>query len=650
VKFSPQGILRSEAQPYSSLGWDWLTDRVAIGYGAFDTPNVGLFTFDYSTQQLTRLGNFDALQQRGIYADGHGHWLANLATGPLTEDGQRWADADRLAAGMSPEGKRIFIQKPGFNGFIVRPLDGPEMPYGAPAIRPGTITMKGGVLLYQSGISLRAFGAADPFAPPCADVTFAVDAAGARWLAGYVAGWGLCAWPWGSGPGCFGRCLSTDGRDYYPDLDRSTGVLRVASAEYADNSGLRLYEFSADLTMARRNGGEWFTTPLVDLFQPPAAVPTVPALNHRISIVPFKDPQGDTHADAEVVVNRAAQQRERPCWVAEDSVDCAKGQILGIYTEASTRAALARAIGVAQSLHVRVAFCHDGTDLDRELVAHLRPCDQVWLECYRTKAETLAQSIARWSSNLAQLRTVWSSAIGLIPQEYNQGGIGADEVWTTQESLEACAAVPTLANSCPQVVTIAPFEYLRANGIIAHPALRIWLDALIAATPGVPELAPIDPPPPPPNPVHPPVPVFPPPASPLSGGTMKYALRDDTPDSPTYGMFARVEANPEQSAFGSLFFDRASLDEVHGHETVRCDEAPDQKGYGLVVFVAAETAGATSRLSVRSDGARFAKNEAGHDEKFVAFKIPQTGEIRLEARHYQDDSRVVGLFTLVPLS
>jgi hypothetical protein len=235
------------------------------------------------------------------------------------------------------------------------------------------------------------------------------------------------------------------------------------------------------------------TAPMQDLTG--VVLPFVPRLNHNVSIAPFKDPANETGADSEIVVNGAAPTSDRPHWTAKDDASLAyfrRDIDHGLYTEASTTAEMLAAITLAEDLDTRLLWCHDGTDLDLQLVKLLRPCDVVLLECYRSTAETLAQSKARWSDNLSALLSACGNLVGLIAQDYDMGGVGPAELWSVQDTLDACEAIAEMVNTSVRIILIAPFEIQRANGADAHPDLLAIVKRWVAATPGVAELRPVN--------------------------------------------------------------------------------------------------------------------------------------------------------------
>jgi len=167
---------------------------------------------------------------------------------------------------------------------------------------------------------------------------------------------------------------------------------------------------------------------------------------------------------------------------------------LGILCETADE--LPTVIRQAEAEHKRVCFIWDHPTAP-VVPSGLRAWDQVWIEAYRLKTETLEQSVQRWWANLLTLEASWPGDSGIIPMFYCQGATPPNELWTVPEVLEANARVPALLNTLPRVKVVAPFAYDRLNGITAHPPLQTRLNQYQAASPGVPVLVPIPPIPPP---------------------------------------------------------------------------------------------------------------------------------------------------------
>ena len=138
----------------------------------------------------------------------------------------------------------------------------------------------------------------------------------------------------------------------------------------------------------------------------------------------------------------------------------------------------------------RVCWLHDGPDYKKP-PAQLRSWDQVWLECYRLKSETLDESIHRWLANAANLVADWKGTIGIVPMMYGQGGAPPNELWTVQDVIDATEAAVEMADSLTRIEVVAPFAYNRANGILAHPELQELWRRIKAASTAIPTFPPI---------------------------------------------------------------------------------------------------------------------------------------------------------------
>lgn len=246
------------------------------------------------------------------------------------------------------------------------------------------------------------------------------------------------------------------------------------------------------------------STPTVDL-NPPVPAPAVSfSFAHRVLVAVFKDPDGQTSAPAEIVVNQSGQKAARPYIVAEDSLGGPfVGARLGIYTEAIDPAA-----AVAIAAGTRVVACHDAPDAyPASSLARLRPYDVPLLELYLVAGETAAAAAARWTANMTGLLRAWPGDVGVDLMFYCEGAPPL-ELFTVAQVLEALGHVCAVVNLSDRIKLLAVFEYLRANGITDHPELADAFTALLAAAEaaGLPILTPVDQPAPSPLPTPAPVP------------------------------------------------------------------------------------------------------------------------------------------------
>lgn len=232
---------------------------------------------------------------------------------------------------------------------------------------------------------------------------------------------------------------------------------------------------------------------------PPTEIPTF-AFTHPATVAIFKDPNGDTPAPLEVVVNSTGQRAHRDYFAAGDSLPGTAG-LVGIYSQAAD---IPSDLALATAHATRLAVCYDGPG-SFVIPSNLRAYDQLWLELYPVVGEPIDASRARWHTNLIDLLARWPGDIGVVPAFYCQGGAPSDETWPVEYILDCLASLSGLVNISPRVKTIAPFAYERANGITAHKELQeTLLNLLDAATQaGLASFLPVSHPNPDPQPPNP---------------------------------------------------------------------------------------------------------------------------------------------------
>lgn len=357
--------------------------------------------------------------------------------------------------------------------------------------------------------------------------------------------------PWmlsGAGEFAFVRPLRSplgyliEGDLYYPDARMLDGRLRVVASL---RDGTPRFDTWIDFTAPRR-----------DLrATAPVPIPTF-RFNHDVTVAVFKDPDGITAAPVEVLVNENRQRASRPVFVADDTLATGKwnGPLLGVYTEARGDA-LPKALALAAGLKTRLLVCHDKQE-PWTLPAGLRPWDVPAIELYRFKLpveETLRQAVARWRRDRDAMLAAWPGDCGVVPMFYCMGGAAGGnppELWPVSVPLETLAFLEEIVNSSPRIKLVLPFEYLRANGIVAHGELQQAYDNLLAAAPVPAVLLPVGGAPVPPKPV-PPQPQPPLPTSPYlhhKGAKMNIdgkkvvlrgpgglLMRPDAPNTGTWG-------------------------------------------------------------------------------------------------------------------
>jgi hypothetical protein len=133
---------------------------------------------------------------------------------------------------------------------------------------------------------------------------------------------------------------------------------------------------------------------------------------------------------------------------------------------------------------------HDATT-PWTLPSGLRSYDIPCVELYRVKSETLEQSRARWEASVRKLLSDWPGDCGIIAAFYCAPNDPPNVPWTVQEVIDGLKCVSAIVNVSPRIKLVAPFAFLRANGITGHPELFDALRQLLAATPGIPTFAPI---------------------------------------------------------------------------------------------------------------------------------------------------------------
>ncbi len=334
---------------------------------------------------------------------------------------------------------------------------------------------------------------------------------GGEWWTAYYSGKrGVILHPFRSSERCFP--LVPKGDAWHRITPMGPNVLRFAISRTEGEGAGDIWGYDLDVTTGIANPlpfGNQPQTPTVFEFvltdtvnaDPPVPVvyPTY-SFTHPLVVVPFKDPENTSGAKAEILVNENDQTATRPLFVADDTLGSTwRGELLGIYTEGMAN--LSKVIADAAKRKTRVLWCHD-SDAPLVLPTGLRPWDIVMMELYwyKKKGETLAQAVARWRRDQPVLLS-WPGDCGLVPMFYCMGGLPPNEDLTPAEVLQTLAYLNEFANRSSRIKILSPFEYLRGNGITAHPELlRSYKDLLAAAPPGV-VLTPVPPDPPdPPKP------------------------------------------------------------------------------------------------------------------------------------------------------
>jgi hypothetical protein len=402
----------------------------------------------------------------------------------------------------------------GGNGFRISRPDGsifpplPGMGIAAGERDPYHLTLiDANRAIWPRGESWGTFGlaAAPPKWIPGSLRACYVEQGGAAYLVHWLDGVGLVA---RRADASIGKILATAGREFHYDAIAWNGGIRItwATIDGEPPGSLEIVEW--DLV----SGLEELAPP------PPLPRPTF-RFSHPVSVYPYK-----------------AAGSGRPDLFT-----------LGTYTEAQPPAPLPAG---------RLLLAHDGESDWTIPAAALRPFDLVLWELYRLKAETLAESAARWERQARRNLEQWPHDCGLIPMFYNQFNAATGVwLWTDAEVLEGLEFLDTIANLSPRIKVIAPFSYDRANGIKPNPNLSRTFDDLVAAAAraGAAILTPV------PAPPDPPVP--PKPSHPFRTHTKGSAMAEIdgkivqlrgagarliAPDAPGTGIWGTLDGKPSQ--------------------------------------------------------------------------------------------------------
>lgn len=283
-----------------------------------------------------------------------------------------------------------------------------------------------------------------------------------------------------------GKVLSREGKEFHHDAVPFRGGIRVVWARVdGEPPGSLVVE-------------DWDCQSDVIELVPPPAIPVIPsfAFSHPVLVVPFKDPQGSSGASHEICVNGAGMTIERPHFAAGDSLANRRGELLGIYSEASDNPA--SDLELAASMKTRLMLCRDQGG-PWQLPRGLRQWDIPTRELYLVIGEPVEQAPERWKREVRELLAAWLGDVAVIPMFYCQGGAPPNEIWSVADVCAGLASLSEIVNLSARIKVVAPFSYLRANGIVAHAELQEAFDRLKAAgaKAGVAQLLPVDSPKPP---------------------------------------------------------------------------------------------------------------------------------------------------------
>ncbi len=284
----------------------------------------------------------------------------------------------------------------------------------------------------------------------------------------------------------FGKVLATEDKEFHYHAVSWAGGIRTAWARIDGEppGSLEIVDWDCK-------------SDIVELVPAPP-IPVIPSFSfaHPVLVIPFKDPEGMSGASYEICVNGTGMKVARPHFAAGDSLSNRKGELLGIYSEASD--APADDLKLAASMKTRLLLCRDKPGV-WTLPRGLRKWDIPCRELYLVIGEAPAQAPARWKDEVRSLLAEWPGDIAVVPMFYCQGGAPPNEVWSVADVCAALAPVSEIVNLSARIKVIAPFSYQRANGIVGHAELQEAFSRLKAAgaKAGAAQLLPVETPKPP---------------------------------------------------------------------------------------------------------------------------------------------------------
>jgi hypothetical protein len=281
MRFSPDGryALNSDTLGFNAMDAWWLTNDTVMTYRYDEAVPVAAYTCKFPEMAWKFLNNYQADHRIRMCAMGTGEWLVEFADdapkpGCFDSLGAFWPHVTYGVMTLGDQRERVFIRKPDFAAIIIS-LDGVERYIDAPNWGSGPTTMRQGHLMWDSTSGPRSlFGAL--VGPPGAMQTFNIGPDGQKWCVGYVGGWGLSVWKWGS---MHGYNLSQDPFDFYPDIYvDAVDRMRVGSSMTQGDTRLRIY--TLDIAVMKYQDPQGVTHDLVevDLSQEPVQPPIVPPI------------------------------------------------------------------------------------------------------------------------------------------------------------------------------------------------------------------------------------------------------------------------------------------------------------------------------------------------------------------------------------
>lgn len=223
-----------------------------------------------------------------------------------------------------------------------------------------------------------------------------------------------------------------------------------------------------------------------------------------------------------------------------------------------------------------------------QLTANLLPGDEIWTPAYRQKGEALSTFRLRVAQDVIALELTYHQPIEIV------AGACDFSVLSEAECLDCFPVYRDLYDLSPLICGVRFFAWDRRNGVSAHPSFVPWIDAFVAASPGIPINPPL------PHPMPPPVhEVFP----------MKTPISDHILNC-RFGKFSQGFEQRDTTHVGS--------DEQP--EVVKNDDG----SYSL------KSPDGSEWLSIQPDGSRQARQTSDPSQPGVWEKFDRTGNVLTE--------------------
>ncbi len=514
MRFSPDGkyALNSDTLGVNAMDAWWLNTETVITY-RYDPPwAVAAYTCQFQTLTWKVLdwmdkdnpNNPQAAHRLWVRAMGTNEWaveFADDATFPGTFDSAHgfWPHGGYGLIAMGDQGERVFIGKPDFARILIS-HNGVEQTVPAPNWGSGTTTLRQGHLMWDSTSGPRDINGT-LVGPPGAMQTFHIGPDGQKWCTGYVGGWGLSVWKWGT---TRGYNLSRDDHDFYPDIFVSSPThLRVGSSETQGDTRLRLYEVDLATMVYTSPTG---IHPLVelDLSIPPADTTPFTAWEGPFFASSNRYGSATTPGNCEVLLQGTYDLLEvkRPVLAGVgEAASVPDSQLIGIFWQADP-ATYAQALAYAKH-RKRPLYVYSDTNVypDEVLQKYCTWSGAIPLvQAYpadKKSGEPLkaspAEDVARISAQFQKLKDRGFKRLGIVRTMYTQSGnYPLDHILAMQDGLTS--AVLTYG-----VGLDVWFSWLRdpANSAGGIPALQVVAQNLSgrATAPAIQdEAVPVDPP------------------------------------------------------------------------------------------------------------------------------------------------------------